>query len=201
MLAVERVTDDGAMMSQTRLRLVEPARDVSILALEAWHVISSRTRNCLGQLNRPTEPASTVAGVRIENMQLSDLSHCERVDLFRLPNLGRVCYCEIAAVMDCYGWRFHDRWTGEPQPPALELLGSSLPRYLRMIRQSAATRAERFKLGETMLKLCHEDGMSGAEIGKRFGVTAAAVNAAIQKTRRVRDLRARLPLPSCAQAS
>ncbi len=173
---------------------MEPTEDASILALEAWHVISSRTRNCLGQLDDASDTTSTVAGVRIEEMRLSDLSRCEWVSIFRLPNLGRVCYCEIAAVMDRYGWRFHDRWTGKPEPPALDLLGPALPHYLQMIAEAAAKRSERFAIGETMLRLYDEEGRSGAEIGKRFGVTGAAVHATIQKTRRILDLRMRLPL-------
>ncbi|MBV2150697.1 hypothetical protein N5J77_06090 [Sphingobium yanoikuyae] len=182
-------------MSQTKPRLIAPTTDASMLALEAWHVISSRTRNCLGQLDKPTDLASTVAGVPIEKMQLSDLSRCERAGILRLPNLGRVCYCEIASVMDRYGWRFHDQWTGKPEPPALDLLGPALPRHLHMIAQAAAKRSERFAIGETMLRLNDEEGLSGAEIGKHFGVTGAAVHANIQKTRRILDLRARLPLP------
>jgi hypothetical protein len=182
-------------MFQVKSSLMEPTQDASILALEAWHIISSRTRNCLGQLDRPTDPTSTMAGVPIETMQLSDLSRCEQRALFRLPNLGFASYCEVATVMDRYGWRFHDRWTGKPEPPALDLLGSLLPRYLERINQAAAKRSERFAIGETMLRLNNEEGLSGAEIGKRFGVTGAAVHAAIQKTRRILDLRARLPLP------
>ncbi|HEX7783929.1 MAG TPA: hypothetical protein VF509_14070 [Sphingobium sp.] len=188
-------------MFQAKPRLIVPTANVSILALEAWHVISSRTRNCLGQLDRETDPTSTVAGVPIEKMQLSDLSRCERRSLFRLPNLGFACYCEVAAVMDRYGWRFHDRWTGKPEPPALDLLGSLLPRYLERINQAATKRSERFAIGETMLRLNDEEGLSGAEIGKRFGVTGAAVHATIQKTRRILDLRACLPLPSSPAAS
>jgi hypothetical protein len=188
-------------MFQAKPRLIVPTANASILALEAWHVISSRTRNCLGQLDRQTDPTSTVAGVPIEKMQLSDLSRCERRSLFRLPNLGFACYCEVAAVMDRYGWRFHDRWTGKPEPPALDLLGSLLPRYLERINQAATKRSERFAIGETMLRLNDEEGLSGAEIGKRFGVTGAAVHATIQKTRRILDLRACLPLPSSPAAS
>jgi hypothetical protein len=169
--------------------------DASILALEAWGVISTRTRNCLGYLDKATDPASTVAGVRIEEMRLSDLSRCERLSIFRLPNLGRVCYCEIAAIMDRYGWRFHDRWSGIPEPPALELLGASLSRHLRMITQAAGKRAERFSFGESMLRLYEEEGLSGVEIGKRFGITGAAAYVTIQKARRVADLRMRMPLP------
>ncbi|MDF0544955.1 hypothetical protein PX699_21635 [Sphingobium sp. H39-3-25] len=182
-------------MSQTEPGLMEPTQDVSILALEAWHVISSRTRNCLGKLDRPTDPASTVGGVPIEKMHLSDLSRCERASIFRLHNLGRISYCEIAAAMDRYGWHFHNRWTCEREPPALDLLGSSLSRDLRMMTQAAARRSERFALGETMLRLHDEEGLSGPEIGKQFGVTGAAVSMTIQKTRRILDLRMRLPLP------
>ncbi len=188
-------------MFQAKPRLIAPTANASILALEAWHDISYRTRNCLGQLNSATDPASTVAGIPIEKMQLSDLSRCERRALFRLPDLGFACYCEVAAVMDRYGWRFHDRWTGKPEPPALDLLGSLLPRYLDRINQAAAKRSERFAIGETMLRLNDEEGLSGAEIGKRYGVTSAAVHATIRKTRRILDLRARLPLPPTPAAS
>ncbi|MEE4455153.1 hypothetical protein V2S85_26265 [Novosphingobium resinovorum] len=136
-----------------------------------------------------------MAGVSIDQMRLSDLSRCARLSVFRLPNLGRVCYCEIAAVMDRYGWRFHDEWTGKPERPALEALGSSLPRYLQMVTQAAEVRAERFALGEKMLRFHDHEGLSGAEIGKIFGVTGAAVHASIQKIRRIVELRTRYPLP------
>ncbi len=174
--------------------------DVSILALEVWHVISSRTRNCLGRLDKATDPTSTVAGVRIEEMRLSDLSRCESVSVIRLPNLGRVCYCEIAAVMDRYGWRFHRRWNSKPELPALQLLGASLPRYLQMATQAAEIRRQNFARGERMMQLRDREGLSGAEIGKQFGITGAAASLTIQKTRRILELRARLPLPPAPAA-
>lgn len=181
-------------MFQIKLETKRPKVDVLIVSLEAWHIISTRTRNCLGRLDRADDPASTVTGTPVEKMRLSHLSRCEQADIFRLPNLGRVCYCEIAAVMDRYGWRFHDRWTGKPQPPAPGLLGPSLARYLERISRAAAARGERFALGEAMLRLYDEEGLSGPEIGKRFGITGAAAHAAIQKTRRTMDIRSRLPL-------
>ena len=152
-----------------------PRQDVSILALEAWHVISPRTRNCLGHLDMPGDSTSTVAGVTIERMHLSD--------------------CEIAAAMDRYGWRFRQRWSGRAEPSALELLGASLSRHLQKITRAARTRSERFVVGETMLRLHEVEGLSGSEIGKRFGMSGAAVHATIQKTRRTLELRARFPLP------
>lgn len=169
--------------------------DVSILSLEAWHVISSRTRNCLGYLNDPKDAGSTVAKIPIEQMRLSDLSHVSRLDMVRLPNLGQACYCEIAVVMDRYGWRFHDRWTGQSEPPALDLLGTPLPRVLRKTAQAMEVRKARFALGQEMLKL-HDGGLSLTEIGNRFGVTGSAVRVTIQKTRQV--LEARTQLPICA---
>lgn len=175
--------------------------DVLIVALEAWDIISSRTRNCLGQLNRKGDPTSTVAGVRIEDMRLSDLSRCERSSIFRLPNLGRVCYCEIAAAMDSYGWRFHERWFGKPEPAALELLGSSLKRDLEKSVHAAKIRSDKFALGQEMLSLHESEGLTCAEIGKRYTVTGAAIHATIQKTRRKLERRALFPLPSAAVAN
>lgn len=84
-------------MFQIKLETKRPKVDVLIASLEAWHIISTRTRNCLGRLDRADDPASTVTGTPIEKMRLSHLSRCEQADIFRLPNLGRVCYCEIAA--------------------------------------------------------------------------------------------------------
>lgn len=181
-------------MVQINLETNDSKIDALIVSLEAWHIISTRTRNCLGRLDRAGDAASTVTGTPIEKMRLSHLSRCEQADIFRLPNLGWVCYCEIAAVMDRYGWRFHDRWTGKPQPPALELLGPSLARYLERMSRAAAARGERFALGEAMLRLYDEEGLSGPEIGKRLGITGAAAHAAIQKARRTMDIRSRLPL-------
>lgn len=169
--------------------------DVLIVALEAWHIISTRTRNCLGQLDRKEDPTSTVAGVRIEEMRLSDLSRCERISIFRLPNLGRVSYCEIAAAMDRYGWRFHDRWFSKREPAAIELLGSSLPRDLQRSAQSAQIRSERFALGQEMLRLHEGEKLTSTEIGRRYNLTGAAVHAMIQKTRRTLELRRLFPLP------
>ncbi len=134
-----------------------------------------------------------MAKVPIEQMHLSDLSRVSRLDILRLPNLGQACYCEIAAIMDRYGWRFHDRWTGQPEPPALDLLGSSLSRILRKTAQATAVRKARFALGLEMLGL-YDGGFSQTEIGNRFGVTDSAAHVTIQKTRRVLEARARLPL-------
>lgn len=183
-------------MSQIDLEVTRRRVDVAVLALEAWHVISTRTRNCLGHLNRDDDPESTVSRTSIEQMHLSDLSRCSRSSIIRLPNLGHVCYCEIAAAMDRYGWRFHDEWTGGPEPLALELLGPSLARYVKMVSQAAEARAERFALGEKMLELHDRDGWSGAEIGKLFGVSGSAALATIQKVRRTTNLRIRYPLPA-----
>lgn len=183
------------------METVRPPVDAFVLALEAWHVISSRARNCLGYLDKATDPASTVAGVSIDEMRLSDLSRCAQASVFRLPNLGRVCYCEIAAAMDRYGWRFHDQWTGKPERSALEALGSSLPRYLQRVTQAAEVRAERFALGEKMLRLHEKEGLSGAEIGKLFGVSGAAAHASIQKIRRIVEQRRRYPLPPAPATS
>ncbi|SES07149.1 hypothetical protein SAMN05518866_13635 [Sphingobium sp. YR768] len=182
-------------MLQKDTETLRSQADASILALEAWLVISSRARNCLAHLNRPTDPASTVASVSIDEMRLSDLSRCTRASVLRAPNLGRVSYCEIAAVMDRYGWRFHDQWTGKPEPPALELLGSSLPRYLQMVTRAAEVRAERFAVGQKMRGLHEQEGLSGAEIGRLFGVSGAAAHASIQKNRRVAELRRLYPQP------
>lgn len=184
----------GAILRRD-MEMIRSQVDAFVLALEAWHVISSRARNCLGHLDRATDASSTVAGVLIEQMQLSDLSRCAQANILRLPNLGRVSYCEIAAAMDRYGWRFHDQWTGKPERPALEALGSSLPRYLQRVTRAAEVRAETFALGEKMLRFHEQDGLSGAEIGKLFGVTGAAAHASIQKVRHIVELRRRHPLP------
>ena len=188
-------------MVQTGVIWEGPRQDVSILALEAWHVISPRTRNCLGHLDMPGDPTSSVAGVPIERMHLSDLSRCEGSSVFRVPNLGHVSYCEIAAAMDRYGWRFRKRWSGKAEPSALELLGPSLPRLLQKIIRAARTRSDRFAVGEAMLRLHEVEGLSGPEIGTRFGMSGAAVHATIQKTRRTLELRARFPLPLPPAAS
>lgn len=181
-------------MVQSGINWESPRQDVSILALEAWHVISPRTRNCLGHLYEPEDPASTIAGVAIENMHLSDLSLCEGLDIFRMPNLGRISYCEIAAVMDRYGWRFHQRWNGKAEPSPLEILGPSLSRLLQNVARTAKMRAERFAVGEEMLRLLEEEGLSGREIGKRFSISGASAHAAIHKVRRTLELRERFPL-------
>lgn len=165
--------------------------DVHIIALEAWNLISARTRNCLGHRYVDEDPATTVASVPIEEMRLSHLSGLRAGDLLRIPNLGYSSYCEIALAMEHYGWRFRDAW-GQKESPLAYFHPSTLARFTAL---AAAKRQVALERGETMRRLRDEDGMTLRKIGVRFNVSGTAVNVAIQHAGRIRDLRAHYPLP------
>lgn len=170
--------------------------DPLILALEAWLLVSVRTRNCLGHLYHPNDPASTLPGIPIEEMRLSHLSRFPGYYLFRIPNMGQLSYCEIATMMDRYGWNFDGYSIDGSGAPPLAGFGQSLPRYMAKVVKSAEKRRAQFERGLLMKQLYEQDHLSVAAIGERFGVGGAAVSAAIIKTRELLASRERLPLPS-----
>jgi len=175
-------------------RAATPTADPSILALEAWHLLSARTRHCLERRSDDSNPASTVANVPIEAMHLSDLAKLDLKDLARVPNLGRICLCEIAVVMERYGWRFHNPWVFARDSFDHPVF-AGLPTLLAKVDRAAEKRKAAFERGLGMLDVARQDGLAAREIGERFGVSAAAAQVAMQSARQILDQRARHPLP------
>ena len=177
-----------------RAAVPTPTADPSILALEAWHLLSARTRHCLERRSDESNPASTVADVPIETMHLSDLAKLDLKDLARVPNLGRICLCEIAVVMERYGWRFHNSWVF-----ARDIFDhpvfAGLPTLLAKVDRAAGRRRAAFERGRGMLDVARQDGLTAREVGERFGVSAATAQVAMQSARQITDQRARYPLP------
>jgi len=175
-------------------RVATPIADPSILALDAWHLLSPRTRHCLERRSDDSNPASTVANVPIEAMHLSDLAKLDLKDLARVPNLGRICLCEIAVVMERYGWRFHNSWVF-----ARDIFDhpvfAGLPTLLAKVDRAAGRRRAAFERGRGMLDVARQDGLTAREVGERFGVSAATAQVAMQSARQITDQRARYPLP------
>lgn len=175
-------------------RVATPIADPSILALDAWHLLSARTRHCLERRADEANPASTVANVSIEAMHLSDLAKLELKDLARVPNLGRICLCEIAVVMERYGWRFHNPWM-LARDSFDHPVFAGLPSLRRKVEQAASRRHAAFERGLGMLDVARQDKLTAREVGERFDVSAAAAQVAMQSARQILDQRARYPLP------
>lgn len=167
--------------------------DVSILALEAWGLISTRARNCLGHRYTEDDPASTIAGVSIDDMRLSHLACLRPADILRVPNLGLSSYFEIALAMNRYGWRFHSSWNGGL--PLAYFTASASARHVAQVERAAKKHEAILARGEIMRRLRDEDRLTLQEIGDRFDMSKAAADVAIRQVRRIHDLRARHPLP------
>lgn len=127
-------------------------------------------------------------------MHLSDLAKLELKDLARVPNLGRTCLCEIAVVMERYGWRFHN--------PSVFARGifdhpvfAGLSTLLAKVDRAAGKRAAAFERGRRMLDVARQERLTARAIGERFGVSAATAQVSMQSARQILDQRARYPLP------
>ncbi|WP_454887638.1 hypothetical protein [Sphingomonas oryzagri] len=174
---------------------VSPSADPLILALEAWHLLSPRTRHCLEHKRDENDSASTVARVPIEAMRLSDLAKLEVRDLAGIPNLGRVCLCEIALLMERYGWSFQmssASWQTMFDHPIF----TGLPTLKMKVALAAERRQANFERSRAMLEAKERDGATAETIGKRFGASAAAAQISMQNARSILEQRTRYPLPT-----
>lgn len=174
---------------------VSPSTDPLILALEAWHLLSARSRHCLEHRRDDNDSASTVAQVPIEVMRLSDLAKLELRDVIRIPNLGRVCLCEIALLMERYGWSFQTSsasWQTMFDHPVF----TGLPTLRMKVALAAEKRRANFERGRAMLEAKEQDGATAGAIGKQFGVSAAVAQVSVQNARWILEQRARYPLPT-----
>jgi hypothetical protein len=173
---------------------VSPTADPAILALEAWHLLSPRTRHCLERRSDETNPASTIAGVPIEAMHLSNLAQLELKDIARLPNLGRICLCEIALAMQRYGWNFNTSWA-----MARDIFDhpvfTGLATLLAKVERAAEKRRSTFDQSMAMLEMGRREHLTAKQVGERFGVSAAMAQVAMGHARQMLDQRARFPLP------
>jgi hypothetical protein len=169
-----------------------PLDDPSILALEAWDLISRRLFNCLGAQRIPGDRTSTVAHVPIDQMRLSDVARCNPADILRAPNLGRGCFREMWLVLEHYGFSMDgssasaDRW--QAMWPGGKDMWTAKWGAERDQRRATSER------DQEMLDAHERDGVPLSAIAQRYGVSGAVASLRIRSARRRLAAKARHPL-------